>query len=289
MDITRLRSFAALADRLHFGQTARLLHLSQPALSKQIRALEDEVGAPLFDRDRHGVRLTSVGRVLAEEARAIVRQSDAALDRARRAARGEVGRLSIGFGSSTLTLVPRVISRFRRLYPDVAITLRDMSTLSQIEELNSGSLDIGFVRLPVGDGLRSRPVMSERLVLVLSAEHPRAASVRRLKDVADEPFIQLQRQLSPSLHDHVLALCASQGVYPTVIQEASEFPTILALVAAGLGVALIPESALRTRFEDIKTVRMSAREAAWQVGVAWREGRGEVLRDALLDLLSQEL
>src|SRR5690349_18860796 len=135
MDIARLRSFLTLADRLHFGQAARLLHVSQPALSKQIRFLEEEIGARLFDRDRHGVRLTSVGKILAEEARALVRQADAVLDRARRAGRGEIGRLSIGFGFSTLTLVPRVVSRFRQLSPNVEISLRDMSTPAQIDAL----------------------------------------------------------------------------------------------------------------------------------------------------------
>lgn len=288
MDISRLRSFVALADRLHFGETARLLHMSQPALSKQIRLLEDEIGAQLFDRDRRGVRLTSVGRVLAEEARALVLRADAALDRARRAARGEIGRLSIGFGFSTLTLVPRVVSRFRGLYPDVEISLRDMSTADQLEALRAGRLDVGFVRLPAGDGLKSLSVLEERLVLVLPSGHPRAATAR-VEDVRDEPFVQTPRQLSPSLHDHLLALCASHGFQPKVIQEASEFPTILALVAAGLGVAFVPESALRTRFEGVVTRRVGGRAARWRVGAAWREGCGEPLRDAFLDALRQEM
>src|ERR1044071_3773497 len=133
MDITRLRSFVALADRLHFGQTAKQVHLSQPALSKQIRLLEEEVGAPLFHRDRHGVRLTSVGAALADDARDLVLQTDAVLERARRAARGEIGRLAIGFGLSTLTLVPCVVSRFRRERPHVEISMRDMSTVDQLE------------------------------------------------------------------------------------------------------------------------------------------------------------
>jgi DNA-binding transcriptional LysR family regulator len=289
MDLTRLRSFVALADRLHFGETARLLHVSQPALSKQIRLLEEEIGAPLFDRDRHGVRLTSVGRVLVEEGRALVREIDAVFDRARRAARGEIGRLAIGFGFSTLTLVPRVVSRFRQLYPDVEISLRDMSTVDQLEALLSDRLDVGFVRLPAGAGLRSIPVLEERLVLALPARHASVAAIKRVGDVRAEPFIQLPRQISPSFHDHVFEVCASHGFRPNVIQESSEFPTILALVAAGLGVALVPETALRTHVEGVVTRPIRDRVATWRVGAAWREERGEVLREAFLRVLREEL
>jgi len=289
MDITRLRSFVALADRLHFGETARLLHVSQPALSKQIRLLEDEIGAPLFTRDRQGVRLTSVGRTLVSDARSLVLDFDAALDRARRAARGEVGRFSIGFGFSTLTLVPRVVSRFRQQFPNVELSMRDMSTVDQVEALLSKRLALGFVRLPVGKGFKSIPVLEERLVLTLPARHPRAAAIKRVGDVRSEPFIQLPRQLSPSFHNHVRELCAAHGFRPNVIQEASEFPTILALVASGLGVAFVPESALRMQFEGIETRAIRDRIAAWRVGAAWLEGSGEVIRDAFLGALRAEL
>jgi DNA-binding transcriptional LysR family regulator len=224
-----------------------------------------------------------------EEARALVRAADATLDRARRAARGEVGRLSIGFGFSTLTLVPRVVSRFRQRSPNVEISLRDMSTVDQLEALHSGQLDVGFIRLPAGKGLKSRPVLEERLVLALPAHHVRAPAIKKVVDVRSEPFIQLPRQLSPSFHDHVFRLCASQGFQPNVIQEASEFPTILALVASGLGVALVPESALRTHVEGIVTRTIREREAVWRVGAAWRDVGGEVLRDAFLAVLREEL
>jgi DNA-binding transcriptional LysR family regulator len=126
--------------------------------------------------------------------------------------------------------------------------------------------------------------------VLLAADHPLAgAGTLDLRDLRDEPFVQTPRQLSPSLNDHVLALCASHGFRPKVIQEASEFPTILALVAAGLGVALVPESALRTRFEGVVTRRVGGSAARWRVGAAWRDGRGEPLRDAFLDALRREM
>jgi len=289
MELTRLRSFIVLAERLHFGEAARLLRLSQPALSKQIRQLEDEVGAPLFDRGRHGARLTEVGRLFAEEARRLVQQAEAALEQGRRAARGEVGRLAIGFGFSTVTLVPRVISKFRLRHPGVEIELRDMSTPEQIDALRAGRIHIGFVRLPAERGLRQLPVLEDRLVLALPAQGKVGYKPGDLSESRDSPFIMLRRGLSLSLYEHTIRLCARYGFHPRVVQEANEFPTVLGLVAAGLGVALVPESQLRTQIEEITIQRIGDRAAHWQVGAAWRREKGSPLTAEFLALLSEEL
>jgi DNA-binding transcriptional LysR family regulator len=289
MELTRLRSFIVLAERLHFGEAARLLRLSQPALSKQIRQLEDEVGAPLFDRGRHGARLTEVGSLFAEEARRLVQQAEAALEQGRRAARGEVGRLAIGFGFSTVMLVPRVISKFRLRYPGVEIELRDMSTPEQLDALRAGRIHIGFVRLPAGRGLRQLPVLEDRLVLALPAQGNVGYKPGDLSGSRDSPFIMLRRGLSLSLHEHIIRLCARYGFHPRVVQEANEFPTVLGLVAAGLGVALVPESQLRTQIEEITIQRIGDRAARWQVGAAWRREKGSPLTAEFLALLREEL
>src|SRR5215475_1669695 len=191
MELTRLRSFIVLAERLHFGDAARLLHLSQPALSKQIQQLEEEIGAPLLDRGRHGAQLTEVGSLFAEEARRLVRQVDAAFEQGRRAARGEVGKLAIGFGFSTVTLVPRVISKFRLHHPEVEIELRDMSTPEQIDALHAGRIHIGFVRLPAGRGLSQMPVLEDQLALALPAPDKNGRKTGNLSESSDSPFIAL--------------------------------------------------------------------------------------------------
>jgi DNA-binding transcriptional LysR family regulator len=289
MELTRLKSFIVLAERLHFGEAARLLHLSQPALSKQIRQLEDEIGAPLFDRGRHGARLTEVGSLFAEEARRLVRQADAALEQGRRAARGEVGRLAIGFGFSTVTLVPRVISKFRLRHPGVEIELRDMSTPEQTDALRAGRINIGFVRLPAGRGLRQLPVLEDRLALASPAPDKKGHKPGGLSGSRDSPFIVLRRGLSLSLHEHIIRLCARYGFHPRVVQEANEYPTVLGLVAAGLGVALVPESQLRTRIEGVTIQRIGDRAARWQVGAAWRREKGSPLTAEFLGLLREEL
>ncbi len=289
MELTRLRSFVILAERLHFGEAARLLNLSQPALSKQIRQLEDEIGAPLFDRGRHGARLTEVGSLFAEEARRLLRQAEVALEQGRRAARGEVGRLAIGFGFSTVTLVPRVISKFRLRYPGAEIELRDMSTPEQIDALHAGRIHIGFVRLPAGKGLRQLPVLEDRLVLALPAPDKGGHKPGGLSGLRESPFIVLRRGLSLSLHEHFIRVCARYGFHPRVVQEANEFPTVLGLVAAGLGVALVPESQLRTRIEGVTIQRIGDRAARWQVGAAWRREKGSPLTAEFLGLLREEL
>src|SRR5262245_43849686 len=289
MELSRLRSFIVLAERLHFGEAARLLRLSQPALSKQIRQLEDEVGAPLFDRGRHGARLTEVGSLFAEEARRLIRQADAALEQGRRAARGEVGRLAIGFGFSTVTLVPRVISKFRLDHPGVEIELKDMSTPEQIDALHAGRIHIGFIRLPADRGLRQLPVLEDRLVLAFPAPQERGHKSGDLSGSRDSPFIMLRRGLSLSLHEHIIRLCARHGFHPRVVQEANEYPTVLGLVAAGLGVALVPESQLRTRIEGVTIQRLGDRAARWQVGAAWRREKGSPLTTKFLELLKEEL
>ena len=289
MELTRLRSFIVLAERLHFGDAARLLHLSQPALSKQIQQLEEEIGAPLFDRGRHGARLTEVGSLFAEEARKLIRQADVTLEQGRRAARGEVGRLAIGFGFSTVTLVPRIISKFRLHHPEVEIELSDMSTPKQIDALHAGHINIGFIRLPADRGLRQLPVLEDRLVLALPATDKKGHKPVDLSASRDSPFILIRRGLSLSLHEHILRLCARYGFHPRVVQEANEFPTVLGLVAAGLGVALVPESQLRTRIEGVTILRIGDRAARWQVGAAWRREKGSPLAAKFLGLLREEL
>jgi len=289
MELTRLRSFIVLAERLHFGEAARLLRLSQPALSKQIRQLEVEIGAPLFDRGRHGARLTEVGSLFAEEARRLVRQADAALEQGRRAARGEIGRLAIGFGFSTVTLAPRVISKFRLRYPGVEIELRDMSTPEQIDALRASRIHVGFVRLPAGRGLRQTPVLEDRLALALPAPDKESRNPVDLSGFRDSPFVALRRDQSLSLHEHIIRLCARYGFYPRVAQEANEYPTVLGLVAAGLGVALVPESQLRTWIEGVTVHSIEDPEARWQVGAAWRREKSNPLTAEFLALLREDL
>ncbi|WP_394835577.1 LysR family transcriptional regulator [Pendulispora rubella] len=287
-----LRSFVVLAERLHFGAAAQLLNLSQPALSNQIRQLEEELGAPLFDRGRHGAQLTDVGRVFLEEARALLQHADRVVETGRRAARGETGQLVVGFGFATIGLVPRLVSKFRKRRPEARIDLHEMASHDQIDALRAGRMHVGFIRMPISKEFRHLPVLEDRLMLVVPAvgpkrERPRAAN---LADYARAPFIMPRRSLSVNLHDHIFRMCSQYGFHPRVVQVANEDRTIPALVAAGLGVALIPESQLRPRIEGITVHPLDDETARWRVGAAWRQNQGRSpLTMEFLEILKSEL
>ena len=270
MDFVDLDALGALAEMLHFGRAADRLHVSQPALSKRVRKLEDRVGGRLLVRRYRDVRLTEAGRLLAERGRLLLREAEATFALSQRAARGEAGRLRIGFGiASILGLLPDVLLRFRRAYPDVQLQLLDMSTPDQVEALAAGEIDIGFVRLPVADDrLVVRPVLDERLVVAIGPQSPWKAR-SGLRSVAAEPFIIIARSRSASFYDHALSVCAATGFAPRIVQEANELFTVLSLVGAGLGVSLVPRSAALMRLPGVRFQELRLAEAAWDIGLAW--------------------
>jgi DNA-binding transcriptional LysR family regulator len=269
VELADLTAIVALADALHFGRAAERLYVSQPALSKRIRKLEERIGGPLLVRRYRDVRLTEAGRLLAERGRHLLREAEATVTLSQRAARGEAGLLRIGFGiASLLGLLPGALLRFRRSHPGVELQLRDMSTPEQIEALASREIDVGFVRLV-------RRIMDERLVLALG---PQTAWNARagLRSVAAEPFIIIARARSASFYDHVLDVCGAAGFAPRIVQEAYELFTVLSLVGAGLGVSLVPRSAARMHLPGVRFRGLRQPEAAWNIAVAWHRDAANV-------------
>ncbi len=291
MEFRLLRSFQVLAEQGHFGRAARALHLSQPALTKQVRQLEEEVGAPLFDRGPHGAQLTHVGRLFAGETTPLLRQADRVLDRAQRAARGELGELRLGFGVTTRLLVPRLVSRFRKAHPEVHVSLQDMSSPVQVKALEIGSLDVGFVRLPVDAPLSLLPVVEDRLVLAVPGSRHDELVHRPPARLREEAFVEIATTPpgSPSYHAHVLRLCAAYGFRPRAVQVASDFFTMLALVSAGMGVAVVPRALAGSPVENVGYIPLEVPEARWLVGAAWRPEAANPARDAFLTVLREEL
>jgi DNA-binding transcriptional LysR family regulator len=288
MEMRDLRSFVLLAQQLHFGRTARLLHVSQPALTKQIRRVEEDLGCSLFERGKHGTKLTSAGEQFLEEARPIVTGFDRLVASGRGLARGERGRLRLGFGFHTFELVPRLIARLRRMAPGVQISLRDMSTLEQTEGLRSSKIDVGFVRSPVSKEFEAMPVIDDRLALVSSSDSriPENATV---KDCAEEPFILISSERAPTFRRHAIALCAKFGFHPRSIQDTSEVTTSLALVRAGLGVTLIPQSFGTAHISGLRLHELDDPAASWAVSAAWRKNDSNPLLKRFLELLGQEI
>ena len=265
-----LEAVVVLSETLHFGRAADRLHVSQPALSKRIKRLEGRIGGPLLVRGYRDVKLTEAGRLLAGRGRHLIQESAATVALAQRAARGEAGLLRIGFGIATiLGLVPDVLLRFRRAYPEVQLSLRDMPTPDQVSALASREIDIGFVRRPVSDDrLVMRPVLDERLVVALGPRSPWVPKVG-LRSVAGEPFIIIARTRSASFYDHALSVCAAAGFAPRIVQEAGELFTVLSLVRAGLGVSLVPRSAALMRLPGVRFRELTISKAAWNIALAW--------------------
>lgn len=253
-ELHQLRCFVAVADHLHFGQAATQLNMTQPPLSRQIQLLEREVGVPLFDRTSRSVRLTPAGRVFLPEAKRILRLSESAMKWTRRVWRGEAGTLRIGFtAASGYGMLPALIRQLRAIMPDVDLVLREMVTRLQIEALDSGVLDLGFMR-PSAELRRFavRDHATEAMVVALpTGEAPAAPDAVPLADLHDRPFIMYSPDNALYFHDLVTALLAQHQVQPKIVEQVGQIHSMLALVDAGFGAALVPETASRLHFPAV--------------------------------------
>jgi DNA-binding transcriptional LysR family regulator len=265
-----LRSFLILSEHLHFRRAAEILHVSQPALSKQIRRLEDRLGGQLLTRRSAGVHLTPAGEVLVKQARQIIEDSESAERVTRLALKGEAGALRIGFGIAVLARgLPNLILRFRKRFPSVDLSVRNMSTSDQLQSLRDRKIDVGFVRLPVRtEGIAAIPIVKERLMIVLG-EHTAHNEKDGLAALSGAPFILPCRADSPSFYDHVFRTCRAAGFMPTVFQEADVFFTALNLVRAGLGISIAPSAVRLMRVPRIRFAETRVPEGEWTIGIAW--------------------
>lgn len=276
------QAFVVLAEHLHFARAADLLGLTQPALSKRVQKLEQQLGGQVFERGRQGTRLTVLGEQLLSRAQRCLAFFHDLEAHGRRLASGQTGRLRIGFGFHTLELVPRLLMNLRRPGDEIEVELRDMSTKEQLLALENHQLDVGFLRLPLGPPWATLAVSEDEVVLVSNRKGP----VLRLADCRELPFVLISAQRSPTLYEHSLQLCASCGFHPKVVQQVPEVPTALALVRAGMGVALLTGSFVRSHDSGVHVASLTGMESRWQVGAAWNpQDRNPVLR-RFLELLA---
>jgi DNA-binding transcriptional LysR family regulator len=255
MELRQLRYFVAVAEELHFRRAAERLHVSQPPLSHQIQALEAEMGCLLLARTRRRVELTPAGAAFLRDARAILAELDAAVATARQIHAGQTGRLRINFvGSALLSIVPGAVQRFRDARPEVEVELRERATVDQVRAVLDGVVDLGLVRPPIEPhrDLRVQTVVREPTFVVVPAGHPLAElEVVALARVAAEPLVLFPRDQAPGFHDVLINALAGTGVAPRVVQYAPETTTIIGLVAAGIGVSLVPASVRRLEIEGV--------------------------------------
>ena len=244
MELRHLRYFVAVAEELHFGRAAKRLCITQQPLSRQIKDLERELGVELFYRTKRTVRLTEVGEVFLAETRKTLQQAEYAVYLAKQAKQGKIGRLTIGFTGSALNIVlPAAIRQFKKLYPQIDLTLERLQTIEQVEALNNKQIDLGLLHPPIDDDtLILETIYLEQLVVALPDNHPLAKDTSvpiSLKHLANEPFILFPRQFGSVLYDRIINLCQQAGFSPNIVQEAIPQQTILGLVAAGIGISLI--------------------------------------------------
>lgn len=245
MNLRRLELFVAVAEELHFNRAAERLHMAQPPLSQQIRKLEEECKTQLFVRNSRNVQLTAGGELLLKHARKLLTQHEAMTAALRQARDGEIGKLRLGFVSSAaISALPPVVRELRSQWPGIELELREETTDAQIELITAGALDAGIAReVRTVPGLNTTLLQNERLVLAVSTDHPLAPrSSVRLSELKDEKFIAFPRDRISRLFDHIAALLHAADVDFDLAQQAVQFPTILGLVAAHLGIAVVPES-----------------------------------------------
>jgi DNA-binding transcriptional LysR family regulator len=293
MDLRRLRYFVAVAEERHFGRAAERLHIAQPPLSQQIQRLEAEIGSPLLYRTTRSVELAPAGAVLLERAREILAAVDAAAEDARRAARGEYGRLAIGFtGSATYALLPALAGALRETLPGVMLDLRgELLTPAQVQWLLDGTLDLGLLRPPVHERELSVEVLRrEPLICVLSGAHPLAVNdAVSLEQLSQEPFVTYPSHFRSVLHDAVEDACAAAGFRPRVAIEAAETSTLVSFVAAGLGVSLVPASVRHMTVEGAVYRPLAHDATTVELAVAWRRDDATPILQRALGVLRQRV
>lgn len=288
VSLKQLDQFVAVAEELHFGRAAQRLNMAQPPLSMAIRKLEDALGVALFDRSSRRVGLTQAGRTLLEESYRVSHCVDMALERTRQAHAGHAGHLDLGF-LSTSSVLPDLVRRYRASHPDVELRLTEATTAEQLALLAQGRIDIGVMRPPgkPPKGIAFETVARQRLMLALPENHPRAS--RASMDLAafvEEPFVITPPDSANGLNHVAAKLCREAGFEPRVVQVAREIPSLMALVAAGVGVAIVPESHFVTGYQGV-VVRPIERgpagsEPTIDMLVAWSVARRTPIVDGFL-------
>ncbi|MEU0480767.1 LysR family transcriptional regulator [Streptosporangium sp. NPDC006013] len=278
MELRHLTAFVAVAEELHFGHAARRLQMAQPPLSQRIRQLEKELGVQLFERNTRSVRLTSAGRSFLEPARMVLESVDAARRAARAAGRGEYGRVTVGFaGASSHETLPLLTSAVRVSHPGIELVLTGQTYANAaLARVADGSLDLGFVRLPAAQpatppGVATRVIDEEELVCAVPSDHRLARHGHiPVSALAGEPFVSFPADTGSSLRDATFLTCAAAGFTPRIVQEAPDSHTVLALVAAGVGVTLTLTSCRHIQQTGLVYRPLAGPPIRLRAALAWR-------------------
>lgn len=299
MDLRQLRHFLAVADTLHFGRAAELLGMTQPPLSQSIMALERELGAPLFTRSKRNVALTAFGQQWLEHVRPAVERISELPEIARRLRTGMAGRLRLSFISTAdYSVLPRLVQSYSSAYPDVEITLLEATSDVQVEALLNGQVDAGILiptRPAFPQALDYRPLLREPLVVAVPSawiDEDRLCvedNVLQGDDWMEEPLIIFPARVSPAFHDLVLSFYRSRGRQPFIRQEAIQMQTIISLVSAGMGLALVPASLQHLARTDVCYLPLAVEPPYLETGLAWRKGDAAATLAAFISIAETQI
>ena len=292
IELRHLRYFVAVAEELHFGRAAERLHLAQPPLSQQIRKLEEMLGYPLFTRTSRNVRLTSAGEVLLERARRTLRGIREDLDEVRSVARGEIGFLKVGFVSSiVLTALPAMLGTYRRQHAQVHLQLQEFYTSGVMAALSRGTLDTGFLRDGgPAPGLVVETLFQEPYVAVVPSDHALARrSEISVAFLRDEPFVFFSPSAGSRAYEKAMSLCEEHGFRPEIVQEASQWLTVLRLVGVGMGVTIAPACVKRIAGPDVACLHLLGAGVESEVELACREGEDRAIVAAFAAMARAQL
>lgn len=294
IDLRQLRYFIAVAEELHFGRAAIRLHMTQPPLSQTIQALEAALGTPLFHRANRSIKLTPAGLALLPEARRLLTQAQALPDLVRRASSGEAGRLSLAFVSTAdYSVLPPFLREFHERYPQVDIELREATTDVQLEELSKGHIDAGLVIPPLPEKIRNElnylSVFSEQLIVAAPQDVKwlRGKKVVELEGLSNFPLIIFPRRIAPAFHDAILGAFRDRGLTPHIGQEAIQMQTIVGLVSAGMGIALVPQSVSNLKRPGVTYKPLAGKTPTIETGIAWRRDNPSPVLHAFLKMLKK--
>jgi DNA-binding transcriptional LysR family regulator len=290
MELRHLRYFTAVVQWKSYREASRQIHIAQPAISQTIADLEQELGLKLFFRAGRNAQLTPEGEVFHAEAARTLAQADLAIDTARRAARGEIGNLSIAFlGSATYAFLPELLRTFRVEYPGVKLTLQELTPSQQERAFEKGVIDIGFTRTLTAEQsktLSSQHLYYDPMMAVLPASRDVTAKRVRISDLANESFVLFHREGAPGLFDTITRMCNDAGFSPTVENEPNLMQSVLSLVEAEAGVSIVPACVRNLRSDGVRFYRLEPDNMRVELIAAWKKETTSVVLGAFLDLIN---
>nr|WP_315472795.1 LysR family transcriptional regulator [uncultured Undibacterium sp.] len=290
IELRQLRYFVAVAEEQHFGRAAIRLHMTQPPLSQAIQNLEAQLGAQLFNRTTRQSQLSAAGLALLPEAKRLLAQAELLPDLVKRAASGQTGELRLAFISiADYSILPPALRKFRQNHHAVKIELSEATSDKQLVLLEKSEIDLGFLIPPIPSALSTqihyKKVRSEALILAIPESEAQRQNPNELTTYKDLPLILFPRKIAPALHDSILSCFGNAGLTPVVSQEAIQMQTIIALVSATMGMALVPESVSNLKRPGVTYYPLNQNQSGIEIGVAWRKDNPSPVLQAFLDIL----